>query len=65
MGKIKFDETYIFNIRLTFDVTIGIKISLSKFSLLLSRVALYYSSLPRTVWYETLVFGNEYLKWGL
>ena len=37
----------------SFDVTIGIKIQdFLEFWLLLSRVAPYYSSLPRTVWFN-------------
>ena len=48
------DETYIFKSASkydSFDVTIGIKIGIRflGFQLLLSRVAPYYSSLPRTV----------------
>ena len=34
----------------SFDVAIGIKIPFLDFWLLLSQVAPYYSSLPRTVW---------------
>ena len=36
--------------RNSFDVAIDIKIQFLEFWLLLSRVAPYYSSLPRTVW---------------
>ena len=52
MGKTKFDETYIFKISIkcdSFGVAIDIKIQFLEFWLLLSRVAPYYSSLPRTV----------------
>ena len=52
MGKTKLDETYIFKISIKmrfFYVAIDIKIQFLEFWLLFSRVAPYYSSLPRTV----------------
>ena len=55
MGKIKINETFIFEISIKiyffFYVYIGIKIQFLEFWLLLSRVAPYYSSLLRTVWH--------------
>jgi len=52
MGKTNLDETHIFKISIkidSFDVNIGINIPFLEFRLLLSRVAPYYSSLPRTI----------------
>ena len=50
MGKTKLDETYIFkiSIKMRFNA-----FHFLEFWLLLSRVAPYYCSLPRTVWWET------------
>ena len=54
MGKSKLDETYKFEISIKmqfFWCSYCYKISVFlEFGLLLSRVAPYYSSLPRTVW---------------
>ena len=54
MGKTKLDEIYTFKISIkmqSFDVDIGIKLPFLEFRLLFSRVAPYYSSLPRTIWF--------------
>ena len=53
MTKTKFDEIYIFKISIKIRFFIYLLVSkfrFLEFRLLLSRVAPYYSSLPRTVW---------------
>ena len=53
MGYAKLDKLICLKSALkldSFDIAIGIKILFLEFWLLLSRVAPYYSSLPRTVW---------------
>ena len=59
MTKTKFDETFIFKISMKiwffFMYILASKFRFLEFRLLLSQVAPYYSSLPRTVWkFESL-----------
>ena len=54
MSKTKFDETYIFKISIRNPILLAYLLVSNfrflEFRLLLTRVAPYYSSLPRTVW---------------